>query len=70
MSEPSAEWIEDCEKYWGRTLDGPNAHWCHDWDCLPVDDTLQEAKCCVCLDREVDHRDEYPETPYTGELTF
>lgn len=46
--EPYADWVADCLRWWGRVLTGPRAHWCADWDCLPVDDTTWEAGCCTC----------------------
>jgi len=45
---PYKEWEKDCLKWRGRILTGNNAHWCLDWDCLPVDDTTPEWPCkCV-----------------------
>lgn len=32
----------------GRVLTGKFAHWCYDWDCLPVDDTVPEFAVCTC----------------------
>ena len=46
--EPSADWIEDCIRYHGRVLEGPGAHWCPDWDFLPIDATCSEFECCTC----------------------
>ena len=46
--QPSQHWIEDCMKWWGRVLDGKNAHWCPDWDDLPIDVTYDEFECCTC----------------------
>jgi len=42
------DWIEDCQRWRGRVLDGEFAHWCHDWDGLPVDETTPEFECCSC----------------------
>lgn len=42
------EWIEDCIKWWGRVLIGAKAHWCYDWDALPIDETTEEFSCCTC----------------------
>jgi hypothetical protein len=48
------EWIEDCMKYRGRVLTGDKAHWCFDWDGLPVDETCDELSCCHCFDEAVE----------------
>lgn len=42
------EWIEDCRKWRGRDLTGEFAHWCYDWDGLPVDETTAEWSACGC----------------------
>ena len=42
---PSPDWIEDCMRWRGRVLTGKHAHWCHDWDCLPIDETTDEFPC-------------------------
>lgn len=46
--EPSEDWKEDCLRYHGKVLTGSNAHWCPDWDYLPIDDTCKEIECCTC----------------------
>jgi len=49
MKEVSEDWIEDCLKFHGRILNGENAHWCLDWDFLPIDSTCEaEMECCCC----------------------
>jgi hypothetical protein len=45
------EWVNDCERWRGRVLTGKYAHWCHDWDGLPVDETCPEWSCCLCWER-------------------
>jgi len=50
MKEASKDWVEDCFKWHGQVLNGKNAHWCPDWDFLPIDDTCEEIKCCTCGD--------------------
>ena len=35
-------------KWWGRVLDGHFAHWCYDWDDLPIDETCDEWDTCTC----------------------
>jgi hypothetical protein len=46
----SAEWMQDCMHWWGRILLGGHAHWCNDWDDLPIDDTCAEFECCTCYE--------------------
>ena len=46
----SDDWIEDCMHWHGRVLTGAKAHWCLDWDLLPVDETTpMELDCCTCI---------------------
>lgn len=45
----SKEWIEDCIKYHGKVLKGNKAHWCSDWDGLPIDESCIEFKHCNCF---------------------
>jgi hypothetical protein len=57
MSEPDDNkfrWVEDCMRWRGKVLDGKYAHWCYDWDGLPVDETTDEFECCTCIKREED----------------
>lgn len=42
---PSQDWIDDCARWRGRTLKGDYAHWCPDWDYLPIDETCSEWPC-------------------------
>ena len=42
------DWKEDCLRWRGRVLTGKLAHWCFDWDLLPVDETTPEFDCCTC----------------------
>jgi hypothetical protein len=46
--KPSEDWIEDCVRHYGRVLKGEKAHWCPEWDYLPIDDTCPEIECCTC----------------------
>ena len=48
MPDYSDDWKEDCLHWWGKVLTGPGAHWCPDWDDLPIDDTCEEIKSCTC----------------------
>ena len=47
------EWEEDCIRYRGRLLNGKNAHYCFDWDFLPIDETCREWPC-GCREEELD----------------
>ena len=40
------EWEQDCLKWRGTVLHGPDAHWCNDWDGLPVDAWTPEYSAC------------------------
>lgn len=40
-------WEEDCLTYRGEVLTGQYAHWCVEWDGLPVDETCFEWPCCL-----------------------
>lgn len=45
----SEEFKTDCLRWRGRVLTGRLAHWCDDWDGLPVDETTpHELSCCSC----------------------
>ena len=46
--KPPTHWAADCIKWRGRILDGPDAHWCCDWDDLPIDALTPEYDCCTC----------------------
>jgi hypothetical protein len=43
--QPMPDWKADCLKWRGHELTGQYAHWCPDWDGLPVDDTCPEFPC-------------------------
>lgn len=43
---PSDQWIEDSLRWRGKVLRGPDAHWCHSWDGLPVSAFTPEYDCC------------------------
>lgn len=45
MIDPSPEFIEDCIRWRGRVLRGHYAHWCPEWDDLPIDETCSEWPC-------------------------
>jgi hypothetical protein len=46
----SVEWEADCLRWRGKVLTGEKAHWCWDWDGLPVDETTPEWDACTCYD--------------------
>ena len=50
---PSPDWIKDCVDCYGVVLTGKCAHWCPDWDFLPIDHTCGEFACCSCDFEEV-----------------
>ncbi len=50
--QPHQEWIDDCEKWRGRLLEGKWAHWCADWDGLPIDETCPEWPCACATSAE------------------
>lgn len=43
-------WTSDCQKWRGRVLTGDFAHYCDDWDGLPVDETTAEFTTCKCFE--------------------
>lgn len=45
----SEDWIEDCLKFHGKILTGKFAHWCPEWDDLPIDETCGEFEVCTCF---------------------
>lgn len=57
MSEPedfreSPDWIADCLRWRGKVLTGKFAHWCFDWDGLPIDETTPEWPCACAAELE------------------
>jgi hypothetical protein len=49
-STKNPEWVQDCLRWRGKVLTGEKAHWCWDWDGLPVDETTPEIDACTCYD--------------------
>jgi len=39
------DWRKDCLYWRGRELTGRYAHWCPEWDDLPIDETCGEWPC-------------------------
>ncbi len=50
LPQPEDHWRKDCMHWRGKVLTGRWAHWCLDWDCLPVDETTPEWPCS-CKDQ-------------------
>jgi hypothetical protein len=46
---PSQDWIDDSLRWRGTILTGEYAHWCPDWDYLPIDETSSEWPCPCCM---------------------
>lgn len=44
------EFKRDSMKWRGCVLTGKFAHWCYDWDFLPVDETCDEFTSCHDVD--------------------
>jgi len=41
-------WEADCLRTHGRRLTGQYAHWCKEWDFMPIDETCPEFDACIC----------------------
>jgi len=50
----TTEWERECLRWHKRILTGEKAHWCDDWDGLPVDETCTEWPCS-CEIKPRDH---------------
>ena len=48
MDPISEEWIVDCKHHHGKVLTGKYAHWCPEFDYLPIDETVTEFEYCLC----------------------
>ncbi len=46
------EWEIDCMNYYGKVLEGEYAHWCNEYDGLPIDETCIEFQNCLCFEWE------------------
>lgn len=42
------DWETDCIEWRGKVLRGPDAHWCDEWDGLPVTAFTPEYSACTC----------------------
>ena len=43
-----SEFESECIRYYRKVLTGKAAHFCLDWDDLPIDETCPEYECCTC----------------------
>jgi hypothetical protein len=49
----SAAWVHDSYRWRGKLLLGRYAHWCDNWDGLPIDETCLEWPCgCSLADED------------------
>lgn len=46
MNHDDDEWEKSCLHFWGKVLTGQKAHYCGDFDDLPIDETCDEFKWC------------------------
>lgn len=49
----SLSWVQDAYSWRGHAMLGKYAHWCQEWDDLPVDETTEEWASCTCYPIEV-----------------
>lgn len=52
---PTQQWIDDSMKWRGVVLTGKYAHWCAEWDDLPIDETCPEWPCGCGIAGEIDN---------------
>ena len=45
VTSPGPDWVDDSMRWRGRVLEGKHAHWCPDYDYLPIDETCPEWPC-------------------------
>jgi len=48
----SKDWHEDCLRWYNHILIGKLAHWCWDWDGLPIDEHCIELESCSCYTKQ------------------
>ena len=48
------DWTRDCLEWRGVLLEGRYAHWCPNWDHLPMDETCPEWPCQCGVDADID----------------
>lgn len=61
MGEPHPAFVEACMRYRGHVLSGKYAHWCPDWDDLPIDETCSEWPCGCGFQEYKDTTNDKPE---------
>ena len=47
-SDECYQWGEACLRWHNKILYGEFSHWCNEWDGLPIDETCEEFKFCIC----------------------
>lgn len=52
------EFQKECIRWHGKNLTGNYAHYCPDWDYLPIDDTCVEFQSCTCPKLPMDDTEE------------
>jgi hypothetical protein len=52
------EFEKECQRWHGRKLKGNYAHYCADWDYLPIDDTCVEFQSCTCPKLPMDDKED------------
>jgi len=58
MSGRMTEFEEECLRWHGRNLTENYAHYCPDWDYLPIDETCVEFQSCTCPKLPMDDKRE------------
>lgn len=53
-TEMTGDWAQDCLTWRGVKLTGRYAHWCYEWDDLPMDETCPEWPCNCGIAERVD----------------
>lgn len=48
------EWPSECRRWYGRELTGRWAHYCAEWDDMPLDETCEEFLACRCYGQDTD----------------
>lgn len=43
-----SDWETDCLHWYGKILRGPDAHWCLEFDDLPINAWCSEYQACLC----------------------
>lgn len=48
------DWPSECRRWYGRELTGRYAHYCEEWDYMPLDETCEEFLACRCYGQDTD----------------